>query len=59
MVGSNWRRAAVAIGVGVLATAMVVFMLQFPDLYPLWTVAMIGGVGALSYLSAFRTVTDD
>lgn len=56
MVNVN-SRAAVGVGIGIIAAVMVVFMLQRPVMYPIWTVVMIGAVAALAFLTAFRTTT--
>lgn len=57
MVLENASGYAVRIGVILLSLAMVVFMLGRPELYPLWTVVLIGFLGAVAALSLFRYVT--
>jgi hypothetical protein len=49
---------AIRIGIFVLSVVMVWFMLGRPELYPLWTVGLIGALGAVSVLSLFRYVSD-
>lgn len=50
-------RAATGAGIGVIAVVMVLFMLQQPAMYPLWTVIMIGAVAVLAFLTVFRAAT--
>lgn len=57
MVLENASAYAVRIGVILLSLAMVLFMLGRPELYPLWTVVLIGLLGAVAALSLFRYVT--
>lgn len=54
---SNLWGIVIRLGVGVLGTAMVLFMLQRPELYPLWTVVLIGLMAVVGFVSLFRTVT--
>ena len=54
---SNLWGIAIRLGIGVLGVAMVVFMLRVrPDLYPLWTVVLIGLVALGGFVSLYRLV---
>lgn len=55
---SNLWGIAVRLGIGVLGTVMVLFMLQRRELYPLWTVVLIGLFAVAGYVSLFRTVVE-
>lgn len=58
MADGSYGGYVIRVGVVVLAVAMVLFMLGRPDLYPLWTVGLIGLVGAWTLVSLVRSVTD-
>lgn len=57
MAGDSLTGYAVRIGVIVLSVLMIWFMLGRPDLYPLWTVGLIGLMGGVAVLSLVRAVS--
>lgn len=48
---------AIRIGVIVLSAAMIWFMLGRSELYPLWTVGLIGVMGAVAALSLAQYIS--
>jgi predicted membrane channel-forming protein YqfA (hemolysin III family) len=55
---SNLWGIVIRLGIGVLGLAMVLFMLQRPELYPLWTVVLIGLVALGGFVSLVRLVRE-
>ena len=54
---SNLWGIVIRLGIGVLGVVMVAFMLRVrPDLYPLWTVILIGLVALGGFVSLYRLV---
>lgn len=51
MAGISIAGAALRLGIVVVAILMVLFMLTRRDLYPIWTVALIAGVGIVAIIS--------
>lgn len=58
MADGSYAGYAIRIGIIVLSVAMILFMLGRRDLYPLWTVGLIGLVGVWTLVSLARAVTD-
>lgn len=53
---SNLWGIVIRLGIGVLGVAMVLFMLRRPDLYPAWTLVLIGLVALGGFVSLYRLV---
>jgi hypothetical protein len=56
-IGSLRILIAAKIVVTIVSVTAVLFMVGDPDLYPVWTLVMIGGIGVFTLFSLYGDVT--